>query len=190
MSSRVGVRDMISSLFHHKTPSLVLAFGITALTGLSRPAIALGQDESPNSRLIPAVTAAADTRLRRKRAGKWMMVGGFSLYAVGGGAAVYGLLHHLGRQQIWCEGEDSCPTKPMNAQDEALTIGGLVAAGIGLALAIPGIVMVARQTDVETEAVNRYLYPNVLYESPYTPEASRWLPSTKSINLSLLAFSF
>jgi hypothetical protein len=206
---------------------------LAAVAILSRPAIALGQDEpsraeaprAPGSSsaltinkrqieafanlvdepinvvakrlrqdptLIPVAVAAAQTRLSRKTAGKWMMVGGFSLSGLGSAAMFYAFLNDLGKQELWCE-NNSCPKTPMSSEDQGIMVGGLVAAGIGLALAIPGIVMVARQTEIETEAVSRFSQPKEGYESPFPQESARKIPSgwaARTISIPLLALTF
>jgi hypothetical protein len=141
--------------------------------------------------LIPIATEAADARLGRKKTGKWLMVGGFSLYGLGGGIAVYGILHYLGGSHSWCADGGSCTQTSMSTQDRALAIGGLVAAGVGLLLAIPGIVVSARQSDVEAAALSRYERSNRPYEPPFLLQSAIPHPaSAGDVNVSLLAFSF
>jgi hypothetical protein len=81
----------------------------------------------------------------------------------------------------------------MNSQERALLIGGLLTAAVGLVLAIPGVIAVARQTDIETEAVNRYEPAESLYEPAFPPESARLVPAgagAKAISMSLLDLSF
>ena len=142
--------------------------------------------------LIPVAVAAAEARLSRRSSGKWMMVGGFSLVGIGGGAVIYAFLHDLGKNIRWCDQGDPCTKPPMSSQDKTFMVVGVVASVVGWALAIPGIVMVARQTDIENEAVNRY---RPSYSDPppiFSAENSR--PSFGgpggTLSLSLLSFTF
>jgi uncharacterized membrane protein YedE/YeeE len=171
MSSQARLRDEVYSFFTGKKASLVLACGLVALASLSRPALAHAQAESFGSAPTPNL-----------------------LYGAGSFAAVYGILDHLGKQHFYCDGiGNPCSATPMTSQDQMLIYGGLLAVGVGLAIAIPGIVMAARQTDIETEAVTRYEHANGIYETPYPPEGARTPssgPGAPVISISLLAFSF
>jgi hypothetical protein len=139
--------------------------------------------------LVPIAAEAADSRLRRKKIGKWMMVGGFSLYGLGGGIAVYGILHYLGGSHSWCV-DGSCTQTSMSTQDRAFAIGGPVTAGVGLLLAIPGIVVSARQSAVEAAALSRYEQSNRPYEPPSLSHRIPRPGSAGDASVPLLAFSF
>jgi hypothetical protein len=156
---------------------------------VDEPAGAVAERLRCEPSLVPIATEAADSRLGRKKIGKWMMVGGFSLYGLGGGIAVYGILHYLGGSHSWCV-EGSCTQTSMSTQDRALAIGGLVTAGVGLLLAIPGIVKVARQSDVEAAALSRYERSNRPHEPPSLHSAIPHPASAGDASVSLLGFSF
>ena len=79
------------------------------------------------------------------------------------------------------------------AKAEAIAVGGLVTAGLGLALAIPGIVRMARQTEVETQAVERYQRSQSSPPPIFPTGNARPLSGGsggKSLCLSLLSFTF
>jgi hypothetical protein len=98
--------------------------------------------------LAPLAAAAADARMRRKSTGKVLMIVGFAILGVGDivGTAIM----------------VSTPGYPSNiesGQEGRLLVGvavDLVCLGVGLALAIPGIVKMARQGDEENRALDYY----------------------------------
>jgi hypothetical protein len=62
-----------------------------------------------------------------------------------------------------------------------------------LAIGVPGIVRMAKQTEVETEAVDRYQYTGAGRQPIFPPGYSSALPGgarAKALNLSLLSFKF
>ena len=81
----------------------------------------------------------------------------------------------------------------MSREAKVIAGVGLGTMGLGLLLAIPGIIKMARQTDVETEAVNNYRATEP--ERPSRSAAggvSSWFagPGKKGVSLSLLSFTF
>ncbi len=156
------------------------------LVGEPLDIVALRLYQDPN--LIGPAVAAADARLARKRSGKWMAVSGFTLHAFGTILVWYALLETSG--PVFPEGDQR---PPVSSTDKAIGIGGLVAAVVGLALAIPGVIRIARESKTETEAIERYTRPEVPYRPPFARDRSDSLgpgPSTGIISVSLPAIAF
>jgi hypothetical protein len=103
--------------------------------------------------LLPWAAKAADARMRRKHTGTVLTITGFTIFGVGS---------LIGWELIVSS------LRPVNCPNNGCDTGGnhgvpglvvaLVSEAIGLAMAIPGIVKMARQSDAETEASARY-YP-------------------------------
>jgi len=108
----------------------------------------VSQRLATDPQLTPLAAAAADARMRRKSTGKVLMIVGFAILGVGDivGTAIMA----------------STPGYPSNiesGQEGRLLVGvavDLVCLGVGLALAIPGIVKMARQGDEENRALDYY----------------------------------
>jgi hypothetical protein len=141
--------------------------------------------------LVPFAAAAADTRMERKSSGKTMTIVGFTILGVGLVAGYLIILSGIS-DSMNCGFDTSC--NPNN--DGRITTGfviGLVSTGVGLAIGVPGIVRMAKQTEVETEAVDRYQYTGAGRQPVFPPGYSSALPgsaSRKALNLSLLSFKF
>lgn len=137
--------------------------------------------------LAPLVKAAADARMARKRLGKDLTIAGVSILGAG---AIAGLGVVLMTGAICF---DAACQSNVDQGTHIAEIIVLVAAGIGLALAVPGIVEMARHTDIETEAAERYQGPVSglpLVLPPAESPAHSTGPSGKSLSLPLLSFTF
>ena len=145
--------------------------------------------------LVPLAAAAADTRTERKSSGKTMTIAGFTILGVGAITGYVIVLLALRDDLNQCAyGSDSCGNG--NSSDGQIKLGvalALVSTGVGLALGIPGIIRMAKQTEVETAAVDRYQFPgwgrppvNPPWQSSAGPAAVR----SKPLSLSLLSFTF
>ncbi len=141
--------------------------------------------------LVPLAAAAAETRMERKSSGKTMTIVGFTILGVGLVAGYLIVLSGIS-DGINCGYDSSCS----QSNDGRITTGfavGLVSTGVGLAIGIPGIVRMAKQTEVETEAVDRYQYTGTGQQPIFPPGYSSALPGGargKALNLSLLSFKF
>jgi hypothetical protein len=126
--------------------------------------------------------AAADARLSRKASGKTRTIIGFSILGTGIAAGYIIMLASL--TDLHCS-SDSCD----NDVGSGVFAGFIVmaaSAGIGLGLGIPGIVSMARQSQVETAAVERYQYPQIRMPPAYGLGA----PGGRVIRVPLLSLSF
>jgi hypothetical protein len=122
-----------------------------ALVGESTSTVA--QRISTDPSLMPLAAKAADARMRRKHTGKVLTITGFTIFGVGTAIGFEMIVASMGSY--------SCPT-PANS----CAINGnpglpglvvmLVSETVGLAMAIPGIVKMASQSEAETEASARY----------------------------------
>ena len=104
-----------------------------------------------------------------------------------------GMTLNLGALMSTMPADDPSQSLPMSSKAEVISVVGLVTAAIGLALAIPGIVAMARQTDIETEAVNRYQSTESDAPPRYSPVSPRSLSvgsGGKNLSFSLLSFTF
>jgi len=139
--------------------------------------------------LVPLVAAAADARSARQRTGRNLMIIGFSTVGLGG---TIGLLGELASEPGYL-GESPRPNEK-SAQSHSTTDAiGLVLVGLGLVAATYGIMKVAGQTDVETEAVDRYQGSPSASSLVFPPGISRDLfveSRGSSVGLSLCSFTF
>jgi len=143
--------------------------------------------------LVPLAAAAANTRMERRNSGRTMTIAGFTILGVGSIAGYVLVLSALHDDLNNCDyGASSCG----NNSDGQVKLGiaiVLVSTGVGLALGIPGIVRMAKQTEVETAAVDRYQLPGLGRPPVYPPWQSSAAPVAaprKALNLSLLSFTF
>jgi hypothetical protein len=104
--------------------------------------------------LVPFAAKAADARMRRKHIGKVLTITGFTIFGVG---TVIGLeVISSGLRPV------NCPSSTTNGCDTGGNVAqvglaiALVSEAVGLALAIPGIVKIASQSEAETEASAQY----------------------------------
>ena len=121
-----------------------------ALVGESTSTVA--QRISTDPSLMPFAAKAADARVRRKHAGKVLTIAGFTIFGVG---TTIGL-----EMIVASSGSYNCPNRDCSGIPRNPGLPGLVVAlaseTVGLAMAIPGIVKLASQSEAETEALARY----------------------------------
>jgi hypothetical protein len=137
--------------------------------------------------LVPFAAAAADERMSRKSTGKIMTITGFSILGVGviGGYVI--MLSSIA--DTGCTYDGSC-SNDMGRRLMTGLVVILASTGVGLGIGIPGIVKMARQSEIETDAVDRYHYPGSMgAPMPYAPAQSALSPA-KAWKLPLLAFTF
>ncbi len=97
--------------------------------------------------LVPVAASAAEARMERKRSGKLRAAVGFGLFGAGG----------LASALLWSSAFS--PAGNGYDVDASRAIGAYVAAAgaaVGLGVGISGIVVMARQSQVDNEAVARY----------------------------------
>jgi hypothetical protein len=93
-------------------------------------------------------------------------------------------------------GSFDCDSTCKTTHDEQMKFGIALYAtsiGVGLALAIPGLIKLSRQSKIETEAVRRYQLSQSGHASIRPPESSRPLSAMvpgKTVGLPLLSLSF
>jgi hypothetical protein len=165
------------------TPSQVDAFA--ELSGEPRERVEQRLLWDPG--LVPLVAAAVDARLARKSQGKVMTIGGFTLLGVG---VLAGFLVALSGPLICWDAECQREADSRSHSGEAVALASV---GVGLALGIPGIVMLARQSEAEDKAVDRYqlfgagpptAFPSGNFRALSTGSAA------KAFSLSLCSFVF
>jgi hypothetical protein len=158
------------------------------LVGEPRPVVWQRLQADPT--LVPFAAAAADARRDRKSSGKVRTAVGFSIFGVGG---ITGYIVMLSALTVDCGynydyGYSSCDDRMGNR----FLLGVLImaaSAGLGLGIGIPGIVSMARQSETETAAVDRYQYPQMPMPGPYARGDSS-LPGGYALKLPLLSLSF
>jgi hypothetical protein len=120
-----------------------------ALVGESTSTVARRIATDPS--LVPLAAEAADARMRRKHTGKVLTITGFVIFGVG--TAIGFELIVAGLRPTNCP-SGGCST---GAHPARFGLGvAVVSEAIGLAIAIPGIVKMASQSETETEASARY----------------------------------
>jgi hypothetical protein len=135
--------------------------------------------------LVPLVAAAVDARVARKSQGKFMTIGGFTILGAG---VVAGFLEALSGLCIYGDCQSEADAK--SRAGEAIALASV---GIGLALGIPGIVMLARQSEAEDKAVDRYQLFGAGPPPAFPLGNSRALSTGsagKNFSLSLWSFAF
>jgi hypothetical protein len=168
---------------------------------LGEPSSVVWRNLLADPSLVPYAARAAEIRQDRKNTGKIMTIVGFSILGVGSIVGYVVMLQGIG--DINCSSDYSYNNSCSSGSDSAVLTGlliGLASVGIGLGIGIPGIVKMARQTDEETEAVNRYQYsvslrspaPSRYEPTPYSPNGGPYPPSSlgKTLRVPLLSFSF
>ena len=149
--------------------------------------------------LAPLAAAAADARMSRKSSGKVRTIVGFSIFGVGLGAGYVILLSSIldGANCNSNSYNDTCDSSMGSGAIAGLLVMA-ISAGVGLGIGIPGIVSMARQSEAETAAVDRYQYPFAppppspsLFPppSPYYPGQSA-MPPSRAFKVPLLSLSF
>ena len=136
---------------------------------------------------------ADPVRVERKSTGKIMTIVGFSILGVGAIAGYVIMLEGI-TQGLNC-GDGYYDTCNNTNSDTALTglLVAVVSVGIGLGIGIPGIVKMARQSEEETEAVNRY-QDSVSMRSMrhFSPYGMPYPPTSlgKTLGIPILSLSF
>ena len=137
-----------------------------ALVGESTSTVAQRMATDPC--LVPLAAKAADARVQRKHTGKVLTIAGFTIFGVGTAIGFEIMVASM---------------RPYNCPSNGCATGGnpglpglvvaLVSEAIGLAVAIPGIVKMASQSEAETEASARYhpvaALPAGMPETPIHP---------------------
>lgn len=140
--------------------------------------------------LVPFAAAAADARMSRKSSGKTRTIVGFSIFGVGLGV---GYLIFLSSVFDGVNCNDSYTDTCSNSIGSGAIAGLLVmaiASAVGLGIGIPGIISMARQSEAETAAVDRYQYTFAPpAPPPYYPGQSS-LPPSRAFKLPLLSLAF
>jgi hypothetical protein len=139
--------------------------------------------------LVPFAVAAADARRDRKSSGKVRTAVGFSIFGAGG---ITGYIVMLSALTVECGydynyGNNACDDRMGNR----FLLGALImaaSAGLGLGIGIPGIVSMARQSETETAAVDRYQYPQMPIPAYSRGESA--MPGGYALKLPLLSLSF
>jgi hypothetical protein len=140
-----------------------------ALVGESTSTVAQRIAIDPS--LVPLVAKAADARTQRKHTGKVLTIAGFTIFGVGTAIGFEMIVSSLGSY--------NCPTPPNNCGTggnhglPGLAVA-LVSEAIGLAMAIPGIVKMARQSEAETEASARYHPAAATSDGSTSSSSSSW----------------
>jgi hypothetical protein len=125
------------------TPEQLDAF--SDLTGDGQRKVAYRLSQNPN--LVPLATAAADARTSRRTTGKVMAIVGFTILGVGDIAGTYIIVSTPGYPKV------------ESGHENRMYLGlgiGVASLAVGLALAIPGLIKMARPTEVEERALDAY----------------------------------
>lgn len=173
-------------------PPALTAAQLTAFSELmGEPKPVVWQRLLADPGLAPLAAAAADVRMERKSSGKTMTIVGFTILGVGGGVG-YALLlsgamsgDNCGYYESQCE--------PNTDRMLSGVMIGLLSVGVGLAIGIPGIIRMAKQTEIETQASDRYQAwgagQPLLYPGQYSQTPSMRSPGRR-FDLSLLSIRF
>jgi hypothetical protein len=125
------------------TPEQLDAF--SDLTGDGQRKVAYRLSQNPN--LVPLAASAADARTSRKTTGKVMAIVGFTILGVGEITSTYIFVTTPGYPKI------------ESGHDNRILLSAGIALGsiaVGLALAIPGLMKMARPSEVEDQALDAY----------------------------------
>lgn len=141
--------------------------------------------------LAPLAAAAADVRIERKSSGKTMTIVGFTILGVGAGVG-YAIMVSGIMSGADCNAYDSQCGPNTDRMLGGLAVG-ILSVGVGLAIGIPGIIRMARQTELETQASERYQAwgsgQPLVYPGAYSQALPMRLPGRR-LDLSLLSFRF
>jgi hypothetical protein len=158
------------------------------LIGEPKPVVWQRLHDDPG--FVPLAAAAADARMERRSSGKALTIAGFTILGVGvvtGYVIMYsGLLSGTD-----CSYGNSC------GPNTDRILGGLTVAilsiGVGTAIGVPGIFRMTKQSDVETQASERYQAwgtgQPLVYPGSYSQAPSMRSPGRR-LDLSLLSFRF
>jgi len=157
--SRLSALARADTASSHATldPAQLNAFA--ALVGESTSTVAQRIAADPS--LVPFAAKAADARMRRKHTGKVLTIAGFTIFGVGSVIGFELIMSGFGSYNCpaTTNGHSGCDPDPgYYARRDGLVVA-LVFEAIGLAVAIPGIVKMASQSEAETEAAARYPPP-------------------------------
>jgi hypothetical protein len=159
------------------------------LVGEPRPVVWQRLQRDPG--LVPFAVAAADERMNRKSSGKLRTAVGFTIFGVGG---ITGYIVMLSSLTLGCNyGESSYNNSCDDGMGRRFLLGALLmaaSAGVGLGIGIPGIVSMARQSEAETAAVDRYQYPQIPQPPPGYGPAYSAAPGGFALKVPLLSLSF
>jgi hypothetical protein len=145
--------------------------------------------------LVQFAAAAADARVRRRRVGMGMTIGGFA--TAGLGLLVGGVMWVSGIRILSdCpyEGGSNCESSGNNeAQMRNGVVVILASTAVGLAVGIPGVSMLRGTSEAEEDAIKRYrsgeYRPRPIAPLPYSRAFPAGVPG-KTLNLSLLSVAF
>jgi hypothetical protein len=170
------------------TTDQLVAF--SELLGEPRPVVWQRLQVDPG--LVPFAVAAADARMARKSSGKVRTAVGFSIFGVGG---ITGYIVMLSSFMSSCNYNGNYYNDSCGSIDGGRFVLGIVimaaSAGVGLGLGIPGVISMARQSEAETAAVDRYQYPQLpLPPATYYGPSFSAAPAAPTVKLPLLSLSF
>jgi len=111
----------------------------------------VAQRLSTDPSLMPLAAKAADARMRRKHTGKVLTIAGFTIFGLG---TVIGFEMIVASARPYNCPSNGCPAGGNHGLPGLVVM--LVSETIGLAVAIPGIVKMASQSEAEAEASARY----------------------------------
>lgn len=120
-----------------------------ALVGESTSTVAQRLSADPG--LVPLAAKAANARIQRKHTGKVLTIAGFTIFGLGTAIGFEIMVSSLRSYNCPSNG---CPTTGNHGLPGLIVM--LVSDTVGLAMAVPGIVKLASQSEVETEASARY----------------------------------
>jgi hypothetical protein len=141
----------------------------TALVGESTSTVAQRIATDPS--LVPLAAKAADARMQRKHTGKVLTIAGFTIFGVGTAIGFEIIVSSLRPYNCPSGG---CATDPGKNAARAGLVVALVSEAIGLAMAIPGIVKMASQSEAETEASARYHPVPATNDGSTSSSSSSW----------------
>jgi hypothetical protein len=141
--------------------------------------------------LVPLAAAAGDARMSRKSSGKTRTIVGFSIFGAGLGVGYLIFLSSV-FDGVNCNNSynDTCATSVGSGAIAGLLLM-VISSAVGLGIGIPGIVSMARQSEAETAAVDRYQYPLAPQPpSPYYYPGQSSMPASRAFKMPLLSLSF
>jgi hypothetical protein len=153
---------------------------------VGEPASVVSQHLLTNPGLVPNAAAAADARMKRRSTGATLTIVGGTLFGVGSVTASIILLNGLANPAS-CDA-DVCESSSLNP---GLLVGLSLAAisvAAGLALGIPGIIRLSRQSTTETEAAERYQSSRTI--RPAIPISSSARAGTQTLSVPLFTWAF